>query len=74
MARPDYWETCTTWCERVVYCIVCHKRKTPRGRSAPMEMRCCDNDCPGYAQEPTAGHLWPGELAEMDAPEGEVEP
>jgi hypothetical protein len=66
--RPDYWKDCTTECERVVYCTTCGKRKTPRGRSAPMECRYCDFDCAGYAQAPTPGHLWPGELAQLDAP------
>lgn len=46
-----------------VECVVCHRRKTPRGRSAPLEMAnsLCDHGCPGYDQEPRAGSLWPGE-------------
>lgn len=71
--RPDFWKNCTRECERVAYCTTCGSRKAPRGRSAPMEMRCCDFECPGYEQEPKPGHLWPGELAEMDAePESEA--
>lgn len=66
--RPDYWKDCTIECERVVYCATCHKRKGPAGRSAPMGCYYCDWDCPGYNQDPKPGHLWPGELAEMDAP------
>ena len=66
MPRPEYWKDCTIECERIVYCTVCHSRKRPNGRSAPAECRYCDYDCPGYEQEPKPGHLWPGELADMD--------
>lgn len=46
-----------------VYCAVCHLRKKPQGRSAPLEMAnsLCDSDCHGYAAEPKSGCLWPNE-------------
>lgn len=69
--RPEHNKDCTKDCERIAYCETCGKRKSPRGRSAPMEMRCCDWDCPGYEQDPHPGHLWPGELAQMDEPDEE---
>lgn len=49
-----------------VYCTVCHLRKNPRGRSAPIAIAnsLCDRDCEGYALEPRAGDLWPGETEE----------
>lgn len=69
--RPDYMRGCTTDCERVVYCDTCGMRKQPTGRSVPMVAAnsYCSWDCSGYQQDPKPGHLWPGELAEMDAPE-----
>ena len=44
-------------------CTVCHLRKKPRGRSAPLEAAnsLCDHECPGYNQAPEPGELWPGE-------------
>jgi hypothetical protein len=45
----------------LVVCVVCGRAKSPRGRSAPLEMVGCDWDCPGYSLEPRAGDLWPGE-------------
>jgi len=46
-----------------VECAVCHRTKNPRGRSAALEAAIgyCSHDCPGYAQEPHVGCLWPGE-------------
>jgi hypothetical protein len=44
-----------------VTCTVCGFRKKPRGRSAPLGMAHCADDCPGYEQEPHVGSLWPGE-------------
>jgi hypothetical protein len=57
--------SCTEQCEVMPECTICHLRKKPRGRDAPLEManELCDDGCPGYRQEPFAGHLWPGELA-----------
>jgi hypothetical protein len=42
-------------------CAVCGYVKKPIGRSAPMELRYCDDDCPGYRQSPRPGSLWPRE-------------
>lgn len=55
---------CAVACEAAPTCTACGLRKRPRGRSVPIEMEngLCGRDCPGYAQEPRAGHLWPGEL------------
>lgn len=49
-----------------VYCVVCHKRKAPRGRSVPIPMAnlMCDSECPGHYLDPQVGHLWPSETAE----------
>lgn len=68
MSRPDYWKDCTVECEAAPHCTVCGLRKRPRGRSVPLEMgnSMCDHECTGYDQEPKPGHLWPGELADMD--------
>lgn len=66
--RPDYYKDCTVECERMPTCATCDKTKAPRGRSVPMECArgYCDSECPGYFTEPTPGHLWPGEIADMD--------
>jgi len=47
-----------------VDCATCGRRKKPHGRSAPMEMGgdMCDDDCPGYRQDPRVSDLWPGEM------------
>ena len=47
-----------------VYCTVCHLRKKPRGRSAPIGLDMCDSECPGYYEYPNPGELWPGETRE----------
>ena len=60
------YPNCTVACEAAVTCTTCGKRKAPRGRSVPMEAAnsyCHMMDCTGYFDEPKAGHLWPGELA-----------
>lgn len=44
-----------------VECAVCHRTKAPRGRSVPLGMSHCNNDCVGYQREPFSGSLWPGE-------------
>ena len=46
-----------------VQCTTCKKRKSPVGRSAPLEMSggLCDSDCLGYREKPYPGSLWPGE-------------
>jgi len=57
-------------CEAAPRCTVCKRTKAPRGRSVAAEMAngMCSWDCPGYPQEPRAGHLWPGELAAARLP------
>lgn len=54
-------------------CTVCSRAKKPRGRDAGAAAASgyCDRDCEGYELPPLAGHLWPGELAEWDRPEGD---
>lgn len=54
---------CTSSCWEPVECTVCHRTKAPIGRSVAPAMAggLCDEDCPGYRQEPAAGHLWPNE-------------
>jgi hypothetical protein len=56
----------TDACWAMPPCPVCGLRKQPRGRAAPLEMASslCNYECPGYAQEPRSGHLWPGEPAD----------
>jgi hypothetical protein len=46
-----------------VYCTTCRNLKKPIGRSAPLGSWYCDDDCPGYREEPHVGSLWPGERA-----------
>lgn len=66
MAPTDLYQDCTTECERMPECTVCHKTKKPRGRDAAVHgPSYCDHECPGYTQEPTPGHLWLGELADI---------
>ena len=60
---------CTEHCERAPECTVCRRRKKPIGRDS-MDNGLCDDDCKGYRQPPSPGHLWPGELAR----ESEAEP
>jgi len=56
----------TEACWAMPTCQVCGRQKKPRGRSAPLEMASslCDHECPGFAQDPQAGHFWPGEPAD----------
>jgi hypothetical protein len=44
-----------------VYCAVCRHCKAPIGRSVPLGFFMCDDECPGYRDEPRPGSLWPGE-------------
>lgn len=46
------------------YCAVCGQRKKPIGRSAPLGVSLCDDECEGYRREPLPGELWPGETRE----------
>ncbi len=60
------YKDCTEKCERMPECATCHKTKKPIGRDAAAHgPSYCDHECPGYRQEPTPGHLWPGELADI---------
>jgi hypothetical protein len=43
-------------------CIVCWRSKKPMGRSSPLEMSLCDDDCHGYREDPQPTCRWPGEL------------
>lgn len=61
---PDYPD-CTTDCERMPECTVCHRSKAPRGRDTPTACSYCGPDCTGYLDAPMPGHLWPGELARL---------
>ena len=47
-----------------VACRTCGKTKAPVGRSVALETATsyCDDDCPGYRQEPKPDPLWPGEV------------
>jgi hypothetical protein len=57
--------SCTPCCWDAPVCAVCGRRKKPRGRSAPIEMSMCDQDCPSYYDEPRSGHHWPGEECDI---------
>ena len=46
-----------------VYCLRCDKAKKPLGRSAPLGMVMCDDDCPGYREHPKPDCRWPGEVS-----------
>lgn len=49
-------------------CARCRMRKHPWGRDPGAAADSyCGWDCPGYAEEPKPGHLWPGELARSRA-------
>ncbi len=72
MTRPDYWKDCTIECETTQRCVVCDRTKKPVGRyGGPYDRYMCDDDCEGYRQDPKPGHLWPGEIADMDREEEE---
>lgn len=50
----------------LVKCELCGHQKKPRGRSGPLGGYYCEPEwfghgCPGWAQEPRVGDLWPGE-------------
>ncbi len=59
-------ENCNELCERRSVCTTCHRYKAPHGRSVAAEAAngYCTDDCIGYQDEPTAGHLWAGEYYE----------
>lgn len=66
VSRPDYWKRCTVACEATEICTECGRRKKPSGRDS-RDNGLCDDDCVGYRRSPYPGHLWPGEIADMDA-------
>lgn len=76
MTRPDIYKNCTKDCECAPKCYVCGKTKAPSGRSVPAALggSLCDRDCAGYYRPPVAGHLWPGELAQLDGAKQEPTP
>lgn len=47
-----------------VECVACGQRKAPIGRDAPSMLYLCDQECPGYKEDPRPGFLWPGETLE----------
>lgn len=47
-----------------VTCAVCGDMKKPRGRSEPLGVPYCTEDCAGYHQPPFVGSLWPNETEE----------
>lgn len=49
-----------------VWCNVCGRGKAPHGRSVSLEAAnsYCDDECPGYRQDPLPGCLFPGETDE----------
>jgi hypothetical protein len=47
-----------------ITCVICGLQKQPRGRSAPLGARYCNDECPGYDALPNVGSLWPGETEE----------
>lgn len=57
---------CTEACAAMPECVVCHKRKHPRGRDpgAYAASGYCSHECPGNSMDPQAGHIWPSEWRE----------
>jgi hypothetical protein len=47
-----------------VRCTVCGRTKKPHGRSAPLGLSWCTDECEGYEFYPQPGCLWPGESGE----------
>lgn len=58
----NLYKDCTVDCERMPHCEICGRTKKPIGRDV-IKADYCNDECEGYRQEPTPGHLWPGELA-----------
>lgn len=48
---------------KAVYCTTCELRKKPIGRDS-RDNGLCDQECPGYREEPYPDTLWPGEESE----------
>jgi protein gp37 len=58
------WVNWQPWLPEVgdsAYCSTCKRRKKPVGRSAPMGMSLCDDECTGYREAPSPSDLWPRE-------------
>jgi len=49
--------------ERMPWCETCGMRKSPVGRSVPIEMAnsLCNDDCDGYRKDPQPSGHWIGE-------------
>ena len=47
-------------------CATCRHIMAPLGRSVPLPLAgsMCNDDCPGYMDDPKPDQLWPGETAE----------
>jgi hypothetical protein len=45
----------------MVECADCGRSKKPIGRSSPLEMSLCDDECDGYRKDPYPDCRWPGE-------------
>lgn len=58
---------CSETCAKDVRCTTCDRRKHRIGRSEPIGAYLCDNDCPGYREDPYPPHLWPNEWADHAA-------
>lgn len=54
----------TAECYAMPDCLTCGRQKKPYGRNT-MTTGYCDSDCPGYQDEPRAGHLWPDEACDI---------
>ena len=52
--RDDYFGYTVT-------CVKCRRTKKPLGRSSPLGLSLCDDECPGYHIEPLPSNLWPNE-------------
>lgn len=72
--RPEAYRLCGAACERQPSCRTCGRLKAPRGRDTAAVAApgyCTPTDCQGYGEDPSPGHLWPGELRRMDAEDDE---
>lgn len=49
---------CTEPCWTPLPCPECGRRMVPRGRSAPLEMSCLREPCPGDDPNVNPRHLW----------------
>lgn len=49
---------CSEPCWTALPCPQCPRDMNPRGRSAPMDMECLNDDCPGRDMRINPRHLW----------------